>query len=221
MERLELEPSQVAAVEQVEEKKKPVAKKKRTRAPKAAEETKTEGPAMRTRGRLAAFLANKKQDDSLKKMRIGVVFDELMMLHREHKNDHPERPERVMAIYLNLIKKELFSQLIRIESEEAVDEDLLLAHKQLHLRHVKEDAKDLERNKNLRTSQVDTYMNKFTDQAATISAGSTVEAVASVCSQMMVDQAFAIVRPPGHHAHNNQIAGFCFYNNVGVAARVA
>jgi len=64
-------------------------------------------------------------------------------------------------------------------------------------------------------------MNKYTDQAAAISAGSTVEAVAAVCSQMMVDNAFAIVRPPGHHAHSNQVAGFCFYNNVGVAARVA
>lgn len=38
---------------------------------------------------------------------------------------------------------------------------------------------------------------------------------------MQVDQAFAIVRPPGHHAHNDIVAGFCMYNNVGVAARVA
>ena len=64
-------------------------------------------------------------------------------------------------------------------------------------------------------------MNKYTDEAATLAAGSTVEAVASVCSQTLVDQAFAIVRPPGHHAHNNQVAGFCFYNNAAVAARVA
>jgi hypothetical protein len=37
---------------------------------------------------------------------VGVVFDEEMLLHREHHNDHPERPERAMAIYLNLVKKE-------------------------------------------------------------------------------------------------------------------
>lgn len=42
-------------------------------------------------------------------MKIGVVFDEIMMLHREHKDDHPERPERIMAVYLNLVKKGLFS----------------------------------------------------------------------------------------------------------------
>ena len=117
-------------------------KKKRARKGKGAaakgEEVK-DGPATRTRGRLAAFLAQKQQDQSLKKMRIGVVFDEIMMLHREHDNDHPERPERIMAIYLNLIKKDLFKQLVRINSEQAIDEDLLLAHKAVHIKHVRED----------------------------------------------------------------------------------
>lgn len=41
-------------------------------------------------------------------MRVGVVFDEFMALHRNHMQWHPERPERIMAIYLNLIKKGLF-----------------------------------------------------------------------------------------------------------------
>jgi len=35
----------------------------------------------------------------------------------------------------------------------------------------------------------------------------------------MVDSAFALIRPPGHHAHCNKVGGFCFFNNVGVAAR--
>jgi len=36
-----------------------------------------------------------------------------------------------------------------------------------------------------------------------------------------IDSVFAIVRPPGHHAHCSAICGFCFFNNVAVAARVA
>ena len=154
-------------------------------------------------------------------MRIGVVFDEQMLLHKKHGEHHPERPERVMAIYLNLVKKGIYEKLIKIDPATAVDEHLLLAHKQLHIRHVKTDAEGLEPGKNLITSQADTYMNMHTSRAALLSAGSTVEAVSYVCSQTLVDQAFAIVRPPGHHAHNNQVAGFCFYNNVAVAARVA
>ena len=60
----------------------------------------------------------------------------------------------------------------------------------------------------------------FTTRAALISAGSTVEAVRAVCNNT-VDQSFAIVRPPGHHAHGSAAGGFCFFNNVAVAARVA
>lgn len=96
---------------------------------------------------------------------------------------------------------------------------MLLCHKALHIKHVREDAQELESKKNHHIK--DTYMNKFTAQAALISAGSTIEAVSAVCSQTMVDNAFAIVRPPGHHAHCNIVAGFCFFNNAALAARVA
>jgi len=47
-----------------------------------------------------------KQKDNNKKPRIGVIFDEEMLLHKSHRDYHPERPERLMAIYMNLLKKE-------------------------------------------------------------------------------------------------------------------
>ena len=40
-----------------------------------------------------------------KEQKVGVVYDEEMLLHRSHEKEHPERPERAMAIYLNLVKK--------------------------------------------------------------------------------------------------------------------
>jgi hypothetical protein len=43
--------------------------------------------------------------ENLVKPKVGVVFDEGMLLHKCHKGHHPERPERAMAIYLNLVKK--------------------------------------------------------------------------------------------------------------------
>ena len=146
------------ANEETKETTEETKKKKKGRKPKGAaaatnEETKTpgNGPATRTRGRLAAFLAQQKQGQALKKMRIGVVFDELMMLHRQFGEHHPERPERIMAIYLNLVKKGLFDSLVRIDSEVAADEDLALAHKPAHIRHVKEDAEGLKPKENMET----------------------------------------------------------------------
>lgn len=47
-----------------------------------------------------------------------------------------------------------------------------------------------------------------------------VQAVRAVLSGE-VDRAFAVVRPPGHHAESSEVQGFCFYNNVAVAAHVA
>jgi len=53
-----------------------------------------------------------------------------------------------------------------------------------------------------------------------LAAGGTIEGVRAVANGD-VDSAFCIVRPPGHHAACSNIAGFCFFNNVAVAARYA
>jgi acetoin utilization deacetylase AcuC-like enzyme len=64
----------------------------------------------------------------LKKPKVGVVYDEEMLLHRLHNDDHPERPERVMAIYLNLVKKNIWKSLVRVDAIPATDDILALAH---------------------------------------------------------------------------------------------
>jgi acetoin utilization deacetylase AcuC-like enzyme len=74
----------------------------------------------------------------MKKPKVGVVYDEEMLLHRHHKEEHPERPERVMAIYLNLVKKKIWSQLVRIDAVPASDDTLALAHTQSHIQKVKD-----------------------------------------------------------------------------------
>jgi histone deacetylase 6 len=52
-----------------------------------------------------------------------------------------------------------------------------------------------------------------------MSCGGVIEATLAV-ARGAVKKAFAIVRPPGHHAEPNEHMGFCFLNNVAVAARV-
>jgi acetoin utilization deacetylase AcuC-like enzyme len=66
----------------------------------------------------------------------------------------------------------------------------------------------------------DTSINVFTWDAALRSAGAALAATDAVIAGEL-ENAFCAVRPPGHHACHDKAMGFCFFNNVAVAARYA
>lgn len=63
------------------------------------------------------------------------------------------------------------------------------------------------------------YVMQGTTRAALLSCGGVIEACLAV-ARNKVQKSFAIVRPPGHHAEPDEHMGFCFFNNVAVAAKV-
>jgi histone deacetylase 6 len=63
------------------------------------------------------------------------------------------------------------------------------------------------------------YLHRLTLYCARLSAGGAIEAARAVVLGH-VKNAFAIIRPPGHHAEHNDPGGFCFFDNVAVAAKV-
>lgn len=63
------------------------------------------------------------------------------------------------------------------------------------------------------------YVHKETPDVAKLSCGGVIETCLAV-ARGEVRNAFAIVRPPGHHAEPEEHMGFCFFNNVAVATRV-
>jgi len=67
--------------------------------------------------------------------------------------------------------------------------------------------------------QLSLYVMPSTTRAALLSCGGVVEACLSV-ARGELKKSFAIVRPPGHHAEPDNHMGFCFFNNIAVAARV-
>jgi acetoin utilization deacetylase AcuC-like enzyme len=129
---------------------------------------------------------------------------------------HPECPARLQAIEDQLIASRIGS-LIERESPPLADDDALLrVHTQAHVDYIRACSPD----GGYAAIDPDTTMNAHTLQAALRAAGAAVAATDAVI-EGRYDNAFCSVRPPGHHAEPARAMGFCFFNNVAIAARHA
>jgi len=127
---------------------------------------------------------------------------------------HPECPQRLAAIHDHLTRKGLMALLDVRQPAEASDAAILRAHSAEHLdRLVAASPTD----RPYHGLDPDTTMNHHTLRASYLAAGAVVEAVDTVLTERQRN-AFCAVRPPGHHAERNAPVGFCFFNNIAVAA---
>ena len=126
---------------------------------------------------------------------------------------HPECPERLGAIREWLVAESLLDYLEQEEAPAATREQVSRVHTPEHVKFVY----SLTPKSGLITIDADTAAGPATLEAALHAAGGTVRATEMVL-QGEVDNAFCAVRPPGHHATSDTAMGFCFFNNVAVAA---
>jgi len=129
---------------------------------------------------------------------------------------HPECPARLQAIEDQLIASRIDTLIGREEAPLAREEDLARVHTQAHIDFVKETAPSVGRAE----IDPDTLMSPGSYHAALRAAGATVAATDAVIAGTY-DNAFCSVRPPGHHAEPARAMGFCFFNNIAIAARHA
>ncbi|MHA1954312.1 MAG: histone deacetylase family protein [Candidatus Heimdallarchaeaceae archaeon] len=144
---------------------------------------------------------------------LAVIYSELFQKHVMDRA-HPESPDRVDFVMQGI--KELQNEVkekITIHQAETIDEEDILA---VHV-------PDL-----LNTVQaisgagggmitIDTTLNEHTFDLAKLAAGATKQA-AKLVTENQAKKSFAVVRPPGHHAESNSAGGFCFFNNIAIAA---
>ena len=126
---------------------------------------------------------------------------------------HPECPARLSAITQYLTARGLDSELVFYDAPLATHEQLLRVHSESYLERLQLSSPEL----GIVHLDPDTAMNPHTWRAALRSAGAGVKAVDLVMSGE-VQNAFCAIRPPGHHAERSKAMGFCFFNNVAVAA---
>lgn len=153
-------------------------------------------------------------------MKAGYVYDPAMCSHFKLNDSHPEQPRRITSIYDTLDKSGILEHFVQIESRKASKEELALVHSDEHIDLMsKIPTYNARRLENLSECYGDIYLNKDSYDAALLSCGSTIALCESVVKGK-VDNGFAIVRPPGHHAEHDVAMGFCIFNNVAIAAKV-
>jgi len=133
---------------------------------------------------------------------------------------HPECPARLDAICDHLRATGLDIALAMRDAPEATDEQLARAHESRYVAELKDALAEVEASGRPHAFDPDTAACPATRVAALRAAGAAIAATDAVISGE-AENAFCAVRPPGHHATRDQAMGFCFFNNVAVAARHA
>ncbi|WP_328188270.1 histone deacetylase family protein [Marinobacter sp. OP 3.4] len=127
--------------------------------------------------------------------------------------EHPECPERLSRIISYLEDTGLDQELDWVRPDEATRDQLMMVHPEKYLHQL-----DLmQPTKGRVFTDPDTALMPDTLRAARLAAGANIEAVDMVLSSQ-VTNAFICARPPGHHAERAKSMGFCFYNNIALAA---
>ena len=141
-------------------------------------------------------------------MKTAIIYHEKYLEHNLG-SGHPESPDRLkktMEILKEIIDK---PNIELLKPKPATEEDLLRVHSKDYVDKIK----SMSQEGNVLT--LDTPVPKGVYEIAKLSAGGAILAGEVVCKKE-VDNAFALTRPPGHHAGKNFGGGFCFFNNIAI-----
>ena len=126
---------------------------------------------------------------------------------------HPENAERLRAIRNRLQSEGILDQLELRSGRQATSLDISMLHSEDLFEQVRQASEEGRQN----LQSPDCVVSEQTFSAALQAVGSVLEAVEEVAERRL-DNAFCAVRPPGHHAERDQAMGFCFFNNIALAA---
>jgi acetoin utilization deacetylase AcuC-like enzyme len=146
-------------------------------------------------------------------MAVGYVYDPIYLKHDT--GQHVENARRLEAIISHLEQTGLKSRLTLVKPRPATVEELALVHQEQYISHIREVAR-----RGGGWLDPDTVMSPDSYEVALYAAGGVIRAVEAVMGGEIAS-AFALVRPPGHHATSRQAMGFCLFNNIAIATQYA
>lgn len=143
----------------------------------------------------------------------GLVYDDIFLEHKTTPG-HPERPERLVEIIKRLKTTGIYSDLVQVQPTPADLSWIRTVHSAEYIDRAKESC---ERNAGyLDTPDVPISPRSY--EAAVMAAGGMLAAIDAVM-EGKVANVFCAVRPPGHHALEDQALGFCIFNNIAIGAK--
>jgi acetoin utilization deacetylase AcuC-like enzyme len=144
-------------------------------------------------------------------LKVGIVRNSIYLQHFTD-DFHPENPRRLESIYemVNLLDR---AGLVDIPARLASEEEIGLVHEASYIRSVRETKGRVQ----MRLDP-DTVTSAQSYDAACTAVGGVLSLADAVISGA-VDNGFALVRPPGHHAEAGRAMGFCIFNNIAIAAK--
>ncbi len=146
-------------------------------------------------------------------MRTGIVFHPKYLEH-EQSPTHPERRERLAYTLDQLIEEGIFDidRIMMIQPRKASLDEILEVHEPEYIEFLK---KESEKGGII---DYDTNIPVGVFETAILSAGGALKA-AEIVADGLVRNAFAMIRPPGHHAKPYTGAGFCYLNNMAIMVK--
>ncbi len=159
-------------------------------------------------------------------MTTALIYDPVFLEHITPSR-HPERPQRVEQAF-EMIKDLGWLErdgLVQLAPRAATVDELAAVHDREYIQDVEEASRQMaeeEVKDGYKTSffATDTYISAKSYEAAIKAAGAPITAIDAIM-QGEINNAYCLVRPPGHHALPDDAMGFCIFNNVAVAARYA
>ena len=144
-------------------------------------------------------------------MKTAITFNEDHALHSQP--NHVERPERLQTIQKVLEQDGILGSLIPSKAHIASKEDVLLVHPPSYYDMLKTASEA-----GTVWLDSDTYSTSDSFRVALQALGGLLKVTEAVANDQ-VTNAFALVRPPGHHARPSKAMGFCLFANIAIAAR--
>lgn len=160
---------------------------------------------------------------NMEKGETGLVFDRRMSEHVCLWDEgYPECPERFTRIIERCEELQLIERCKPIKSRFATIDEILLKHTIEQYDILEATSRN---NKTIELEDLSShydaiYIHPTTFQLSLLSCGSTVELIESIVTGKC-HNGMAIIRPPGHHAMKAEYNGYCFFNNVAIAAQYA